>query len=575
MILSRAWRRAPVLAVLALVTVVTSGSTVLATGHSYTGRIFNAGGVAPLYPAGGVADASGNIFVSDSGGSRVAKIDTLGNITTVLGTGLSNPRALSVDSADPASLWVTDTGNNQVVEVKMSGTVEHQFFSGTSYLKSPFGNANDDTGLYIADTYHSRIVKVSKSTGSQLWAQGSCTTVMSRPRGVAVGSDGRIYAVDTDHNRVVVLDPATGTCLSSFGTTGTGNGQFKAPRALTSDGAGGLWVAEDGNLRVQHVTNSGAFLAQTTDKSLFQAPSCVFVFQSTLDVCETFKFKLLKFSITGATPVFAGSIGGTPPANGGFNQPFGVAYGPSGELYVTDMFNQRIEKFDAGGNFLLAWGFFSGSKGGMQNPRGISASADGMTVYLTNSEDNRIDLFTSTGAFVKFVKPTTGTPMFWPHQTAVAGDGTFWVADTMNSRVLHLGTTGTVLANWNAGGLLRTPRGIAMDGTYVYVANSGHNTVEKYTPAGTLVATLATPGSGPTNVNLPWNLTISGGNLYIADGNNGRVVIMTLTGTPVSTFGSSGAGMGQLSTPRSVAVSPFNGAIAVGDFGNNEISLWS
>ena len=174
---------------------------------------------------------------------------------------------------------------------------------------------------------------------------------------------------------------------------------------------------------------------------------------------------------------------------------------------------------------------------------------------------------------MKSIKPTGGT-FNWPHQTALDGDGTYWVADTYNNRVLHLGLDGSVLANWNHGGAITLPRGIATDGTYVYVDNGGPSTVEKYTKAGVFQKVVASKGTAAGQVSLPWNLALQGSNLYIADGNNGRVVVVTTTGTAVTTFGTAGTGAAQLSTPRSVAIDPTSGTIAVADFGNNRISLW-
>ena len=52
-------------------------------------------------------------------------------------------------------------------------------------------------------------------------------------------------------------------------------------------------------------------------------------------------------------PSFSAIVGGTPPANGGFNGAFDVAYAADGSMFAIDWFNHRIEKFDAAGNFLL------------------------------------------------------------------------------------------------------------------------------------------------------------------------------------------------------------------------------
>ncbi|MGH2771146.1 MAG: hypothetical protein ACRDJF_11605, partial [Actinomycetota bacterium] len=97
--------------------------------------------------------------------------------------------------------------------------------------------------------------------------------------------------------------------------------------------------------------------------------------------------------------------------------------------------------------------------------------------------------------------------------------------------------------------------------------------------AGTRLATLATSGSGPTNVASPANLAITGTpgaeRLWIADTGNHRVVVLNLDGTSVGSFGAAGTGPGQLQSPVSVGVSPLDGRAAVPDFDLHRVSLWT
>jgi sugar lactone lactonase YvrE len=564
---------------------------------TYQSDIFNAGGVAPMYPAGGQTDSSGNMYIADSGGSRVDMITPGGTLTYIVpstGTPLSNPRNLSIDVTDPADLWVTDTGNNGLVEITTSGTVL-QNFNATSTpaldLTSPFGNDNDSTGVYVADTYAGRIIKVSKTDGSTLWSQTNCNGAMSRPRDVAVGSDGNIYAVDTDNNRVVELDPTTGACIASW----AGSGQaLHQPRAITSDGAGGLWIAEDGqNPAITHYTDAGAFIGSTLNTGAggdgFIEPEGVFLDGSNVVAADPFANQVVSFTVSSGIPAAAGTaINKGGPALGGFNNPFGVAYAPNGDCFVTDMFNQRIEKFTGCAGTPIATGNFGGGNGAMQNPRGISVSPDGSTVILTNSEDERIDFFSaSTLTYESSINPVISTcgnkNLYFPHQVAYdATNNSYWVADTNNNRIVDLSaasaTLGDCLANWTGtGATVSAPRGIVWDGTSLWVANAETGQILKCTTAGACTVVAARTGT-PTIVNSPWNMSIANGDLYIADEGAGSVVVMHMT-APYSTvysFGTPGTNpsLGQLGSPRSVAVNPVNGEIAVADFENNDISFW-
>jgi tripartite motif-containing protein 71 len=557
----------------------TSRADPVFTAPSFLGTYQDPGGIAPMYPAGGDADQVGNRYVADSGGDRILRIDADNAVSVVLDQGLDKPRALALDP-DGLSLWVLDTRDNQILDVSLAGQVVRTF-GGGGFIKAAFGIAASTGGVFVADTYHNRVIEVAKTDGHRVWAQTTCGgKSLSRPRGITVGSDGNVYAADTDRGRVVVLDPSTGACLRTFGSPGTGNGQFSAPRDLVSDGGNGLWVAEAASSRIQHVSNTGAFIAKIgtygSGPGKFRAPACVFMDRGAVDVCDTYEFILQRFTVSAAgEPTFLESIGGVRPARGGFNQPFGVAYDASGRLYVTDMFNQRAQVRDVDGTW-REWGGFGGYAGSMQFPRGIAIASDG-TIVVTNSENNRLDLFTPALALIRVIRPPAIT-MGWPHQTALAPDGTYWIADTNDNQVLHVSATGATLGKIS--GTIRSPSGVALDaGGNVYVANRDTSTIQKYSPSGTMLETLATPGSGATNVRSPWNLTIAGPAdaqiLYVADGGNGRVLALSTTGTALGSFGTSGSGPGQMLDPRSVAVDPSTGTIAVADFGNNRICLWA
>lgn len=531
-------------------------------------------GVAPLYPAGAVAAADGTLYVASSGSDDVVRVAPDGTLTPLHVPGLDRPRDLALDSR--GRLLILDTTDNELVVASTSGAVQTSVRPG---LKSAFGVASDAGGIYIADTYHQRVIKLHPTSYALLWQQKACNGALSRPRDVTVGSDGTVFAADTDHNRIVALDPATGACRRSFGTGGGGNGQFRGPRSIAPDTRGGLYVAESFGRRVQHVSGTGSFIATSTPNSpSLRAPACVYARGSRVGICDTFEYKIALYAESGSAISPAGSITGPRPAGGGFNQPFGAAFGRDGSLYVTDMFNHRVQKFSPSGVFEREWGGFGTAPTSFTFPRGITVNGSGQVV-VTDSENDRISFFTPTGSLVKSIR-AQGNRTGWPHQTAIGPDGTLWLADTYKNRVLHLTASGSVLGNFDGGGQINTPRGIAVDSSgMIYVANSGRNSVEKYTPSGTRVATLAGPGTGTTQVRLPWNLTIAPGTggtdwLYIADGNNNRVVVMTTTGTAVGTIGAS-SGPGKFSSPRGVAVNPVNGQVAVTDFYGYDVTLWS
>jgi hypothetical protein len=198
---------------------------------------------------------------------------------------------------------------------------------------------------------------------------------------------------------------------------------------------------------------------------------------------------------------------------------------------------------------------------------------------VTDSENNRIDVFTSSGTFVRQTKPLTGAALNRPHQTALDGAGGYWIADTNNNRVIHLGATGTVLGAFPIPGAKASkPQGIALDldGTLL-VSNSENNVVQRYTTAGVLVGPVA--GSGTSiAVTKPAGLLVTGAGadkrIWITDITGNRVVVLNAAGSQEASFGGTGTGSGQFRQPRGIAVDPTDGEMAVADFGNDRISLW-
>jgi DNA-binding beta-propeller fold protein YncE len=556
---------------------------------AYRDQISDPGGVAPLYPAG-VEIVDGTWYVADSGGSRVVTVNpTTGAATPLSATGLLNdPRDLEVDAADPTALWVTDTGGNRIVRIARTGGA--QLGTPLGNLNQPYGLTNDATRVYVANTYGNQ-VRAYNRNGTVAWNQTTCGgTAFSRPRDVGLLDSGEVAVADTDNHRIVVLNAADGSCVREFGGNGTAAGKFKSPRSVTADGAGGVWVADALNYRVQHLTATGSPLgtqpaASTTPgegNGEFRSAHCVTPIPGSTEVavCDTFNFRIQVWDGAGSSPTWQRNVGGTKPANGGFNGAFAVAYGPDGSLYAADWFNHRIQKFDANGNFVTAWGGYGQPNGSLIFPRGIVVSPTG-DVVVTDSENNRIDVFTSSGTFVKSVKPPTGTTLSRPHQTALDGTGGYWIADTNNNRVLHLSSTGAVLANFPITGTAANskPEGIAVDTDgSVLVSNTANNRVERYSSAGALLGTAAANGTGANQVKTPGGLLVTGAGqsrrLWIADKGNNRVVVQDSTGGLEVAFGSAGSGAGQFTQPRGVAVDPTDGDIAVADFGNNRISLW-
>lgn len=208
----------------------------------------------------------------------------------------------------------------------------------------------------------------------------------------------------------------------------------------------------------------------------------------------------------------AGSSGGFADGQGtvaSFNDPYGIAVDGNGDIIVADSGNNRIRKITASGNVTtLAGGGWGGSDGqgaaaGFQKP--VEVAVDGIgNVYVADLYGNRIrkidvggNVTTLAGSIAGFADGQgTSAKFSYPNGIDVDGSGNVYVADGGNNRIRKIDAEGnvTTLAGFGAGGFVDglgtracfyAPQGVAVDGSgNVYVADGGNNRIRKITLNG-------------------------------------------------------------------------------------------
>lgn len=228
--------------------------------------------------------------------------------------------------------------------------------------------------------------------------------------GVDVDSNGRIYLAGWGTNQVHVFEP-DGTPAFSFGSSGSGFGQFNLPADVAVDDTDGrIYVADSRNYRWQAFDATGGFLF---------------------------------------------SVGGTNgPAIGQFFNPQGIAVDENGKVYVTDLENNRVQVFDTSGAFLFQFGTFGSGAGQFYLPNGIEI-ANNSDIWVTDTFNHRIQVFDSTGAFLfKFGSLGSGPgQMNIPYGIALDPSGRAIVTDLNNDRMLVFNSDGTYLDAFGTTGL--------------------------------------------------------------------------------------------------------------------------
>ena len=200
----------------------------------------------------------------------------------------------------------------------------------------------------------------------------------------------------------VCVPSRCGTFLTTWGRRGSGNGQFDNPVGVAVDGSGNVFVADSGNLfdadsnnaRIQKFDHEGTFLTtwgtSGSGNGQFRRPVGVAVDGSgNVFVADTDNARIQKFDSGGTFLTTWGTFGS---ANGQFMTPVGVAVDGSGNVFVTDFDNNRIQKFDNGGTFLTTWGTFGSGNGQFAAPLGVAVDGS-RNVFVAEAGNNRIQKF--------------------------------------------------------------------------------------------------------------------------------------------------------------------------------------
>lgn len=316
---------------------------------------------------------------------------------------------------------------------------------------------------------------------------------------------------------------------------GSEPGQLNFPRNMAVAADGTVYVADSGNHRIQVFAADGSFLRQW-------GSSCE-LYTESLPGCV---------DPDGDGPLQVG--------DGQMREPWGIALGPDGRVYVADTWNHRVQVFDSQGNFLAKWGTFAttdgeaaGSPGGFWGPRAVAIDAAG-NVYVTDTGNKRIQVFDADGNFLtqyggggvvegRFDEPV-GLAIA-PRPDGQPG-GALFVADTWNRRIQKFDVAfGDVLSGggegdglvfsfvkewpvegWSSQNVTNKPF-LAVDSTgVVYATDPEGYRVVAFDSEGAFQAAFGLYGSDAASFALPNGIAVGPDDrVYVADADNHRVMV--------------------------------------------------
>jgi uncharacterized protein (TIGR02597 family) len=558
-----------------LIRMVTSGAVVSTfAGVSGTvGSSDGASGSAKFWDPTGVAvDSANNVYVADSFNNTIRKIasatvttpvGSVGNMGSADGSSTTarfwQPQGLAVDAS--GNVYVADSGNGTIR--KIVGTTVSTIAGAasigsanatgaTARFFSPSAVAIDSSGnAYVADTQN-HTIRIVTSAGVASTLAGTAgvsgtsdgnggSALFNSPQGIARDSSGNLYVADTA-NHAIRKVTSGGTVTLFAGTIGTsgsidGTGaaaQFNNPHGVAVDGSGNVYVADTGNHTVRMITSGGVVTTLAgvamnfgtsdgtganvgTNGARFNGPSGVAVDGAgNVYVADTYNHTIRRISSTGVVSTLAGlggSYGSTDGLNGAarFNLPEGVAVDASGNVFVLDSGNHTVRKVTAlGTNWVVTTvagtANTPGSADGVGNaarffnPIGISVNAAG-TVAIADLGNNTIRT-----AINAFGNPPTITAQPQSQTIKQGQTASFSVtATSTNAMSYQWYFNGGAIANATTSSYSKANAQAADAGSYsVNVSNAGGTT-----PSAAATLTVNVPAAITSN---PTSQTVNAGN---------------------------------------------------------------
>ena len=490
-------------------------------------------------------DASGNIYVLDSQLSTIQKFDSSGGYVSQFGSKGSGDGQFNFPFGikfNGDKIFVADTGNNRIQVFDTNGAYVTQF--GT-YGEAPGGFLNPvdfafssvDNSIYIVDSGLSRVQKFDSSYNF-LYAfsgPGPYDGRLSAPVGIVLGANDDIYVVDQNMHRVQIFSSSPqvpGAPQELTFTSGNATATVSFVEPMSDNGSTILYytiTSVPGGITATTTATSSNLITGLTNGVSYN------FYVSATNAIGTGPSALGLASTTPRDPVLFGykfdSYFGSTTLQMYEVSPDGVLASPSrtstdnlGNVYILDPNNQRIQKFDSNGNFLLKFGVYGSGDGEFSTPSDLSTAINGF-VYVVDSNNHRVEKFDSDGNYLS------------QFGTNGSGDGEF------------------------AG-----PSSIFIDkaSSTIYIADTYNGRVQKFDLNGNYISQFGTNGSGDGEFNQPKSITRIDNNIYVVDAGNHRVQIFDMAGNYISQFGTYGSGNGEFASPEDIELSP-NGDIYVTD----------
>lgn len=539
-------------------------------------------------------DSSGRIYVGDLGNSRVQVFDSQFRYVSEFGNVGSSPFGKTNQLYNASQIavandlvYISDPGNHRVVVFK-DGLFAFAFGSKgvkQGELTYPNGVAVNASGdLFIADMYNNRIQKFNaKGKLIGIWGEfGSYAGQLAGP--AALSADGtELIVADAVNHRVQVFNQ-NGKYLYQFGRHPTsaheGSGRLHYPMVLSKQPGGNLVIVcekfeercqlfdlQKIKKNYQDVTDNAwwqkyPFFHYRTSAQILRAPVAPTgmavmslgtkpAAQQTHQLLVMSEEELHRIVVMNLTkPADSYAFGEYGSGQGQFKMPQGAHVDPVGRIWVSDTLNDRLQLFTSKGEFIKIVGERGAAPGQFNQPGELVINREG-TVYALDPGNGRIQVLDREGAFVKQIGKSGKEvgELNYPIGMALSPDqNTLYVVELYHPRIQSFNIktgeakawkiySGSEESSPDASGAVACHIAVDNDG-FVYATDDAGNRVSKYSPTGTFIKAWGKLGVGPGEFYHPQGIAVDEKNrIWVLDYGNHRGQIFDTSGKFLSYFG--------------------------------------
>ncbi len=591
-------------------------------------------------PWGVACDALGNIYVVDSGNHRVQKFDSNGTFQCTWGNrGLTEgqlnfPSGIAVDKE--GSVYVIDNGNNRLTkfvptEEELNRGREQEpsreaadLTTPTNLAVKPGDSENiiswlEVPGAISYNLYFSTTPNLTTDTATMIEGTTSPYTHTGLTNNTpyfyalaAVTEEGLESPISEEKSATPILiditAPQNPDIVLNHGAYMTNSPDLVATISAKDldTGVAAYFISE--NPMTPSATMPGWVEVEPDHRFGATIPFTTSPEDGTKTIYVWFKDVGNNVSVPASATILLNTSGyvcvgkwgkpgrGASLLHGGeFMSPiYGMTIDRQNSLFVVDNGNNRIQKFEQNGNFILLWGNFGSANGNFNNPTGIACDGKG-DVYVADTNNHRIQKFDGKlGHYLMKIGSRGNGEGQFNSPWGVAVDrvrGYIYVVDSANFRVQKFDETGEFIMQWgsfgNNDGQFYFARGIAVDQSdgSVYVVDMGNHRIQKFDTSTNVLPQFLTKWGGgigaghasssqaqePGQFRSPWGITVDdAGDVYVTDTGNQRIQKFDRDGNFITQWGGFGSADGHFNFPYGLVVDSRGNVFAV-DSGNMRV----